>query len=138
MLLIEQISADHHYERYEAHYEQDPVALTAADRSYDTVDLSELLSLGDRSHVGRLLERADLVGVLCDSEDQIRYGREEHAQGASELCEERPDGGDDGLVPGAVLILVVFDRVEYGEHHDHIVAVHSQLSQHVADGRDPE
>ena len=71
VLLIEQVSSEHHQERYQYHYEQYSVALTAAYRIYNCIDLGKLLGFSDSAHVRCLLERTDLVGIFCDSEDQV-------------------------------------------------------------------
>ena len=59
-------------------------------------------------------------------------------QGRGQLGEEGAQGGNDALVARAVLVLVVFDGVHDGDHHDEVEAVLAEVGGHVAQRQQQE
>ena len=67
------------------------------------------------------------------TEDNIGDVGDRHCQGGGQLGQKRTDGGDDALISGSVLILIVFDRVHDGDHHDQVKAVLTEICKHIAE-----
>ena len=101
-------------------------------------DFGTLLLGGDLACVGRLLQICNAIGIVNDIEDDIGDIGNCHRQGGGQLGQKRTERGNDALISGSVPVLVVFDRVHDGDHHDQIKAVLTEIRKHIAERQKDE
>ena len=79
-----------------------------------------------------LLQRRNLVGVAGNVEQQIGCRCQDSGQCGGKLCDEWAKGSDDGFIPRPEFVLIIFHRIEDGDHHNQVIAILTEIGEHVA------